>query len=89
VTTTQFRQNSVYTGALRNALDDAVVVLALQTLLAANPPIDPDPGDPEIASVRALSQMVGYNEFYRQLRLLAEPLQEPVELTAEFKPEDE
>lgn len=83
-----FRQNPVYTNALRKVLDDPVVQLAIQTLLAANPPIDPDPNASEIASVRMLSQMVGYNEFARQLRLLAEPLQEPVELTAEFKPEE-
>lgn len=88
MTIAAFRRNTMYTNALRGALDDPVVALAIETLLAANPPIDPDPNASEIASVRMLSQMVGYNEFPRQLRLLAEPLMEPVPLTAEFKPEE-
>ena len=89
MTTVEFRRNSVYTTAIRSVLNDPYFQLALEVLKDSNPVMDADPHDPEIVSVRLLSQMTGYGEYPKQLKLLAEPLQEPVELKAEFKPEEE
>jgi hypothetical protein len=82
----EFRENSIYTGRIRDILNDPVFSLAMDILRDSNPPIDPDPEQDAIASVRALSQMVGYNRYPEVLRLLATPQQRPVELEADYSP---
>lgn len=84
----EFRENSIYTGRIRDILNDPVFSLAMEVLRDSNPPIDPDPSHDAIASVRMLSQLVGFNQYPTILRVLSTPPPRPVEIEADYAPQN-
>jgi hypothetical protein len=87
MTLRQFRENAALTAALSSLLNDPVMRTALDILKESNQPIDPDPHLDPIASVRMLSQAVGFRTALDTLQLLSIPLIAPLEQVAEYKPE--
>lgn len=82
-----FRANPVYTSRLSEIFSDEVFQLAIEILRNSNEPIDPNPSEPEIASVRMLSQMLGFNTYAKTLRSMCFPITPMQEIPTEFKPE--
>lgn len=83
----KFRSNQHLTQGLRALLADPVMEAAMLAMDKSNPIMDvPLSADP-IESVRMLSQLTGYNSYPAILREMTTPLQPPVEIVAEFKPE--
>jgi hypothetical protein len=80
----EFRENAIYTSRVRDILNDPVFSLAMEVMQESNPAIDPDPSADAIASVRMLSQLVGFNQYPAVLKILATPVQRPVELEADY-----
>lgn len=83
----EFRRSLPLTQRMRELLSDPVMTQALEVLAQSNPPVDAEPRDDALASVRILSQMTGYHIALTTLSSLSRPLPEPVELVAEYKPE--
>ncbi len=70
----QFRSNPDFTKRFRELLNDPVMQQAIVILKDGRPPIDPSPSADALASVRALSQMVGADSAISQLLSFGEPL---------------
>lgn len=89
MTTAEFRSNPIYTTRMREILEDPVVLLAFEAMRDSNPVIDPDPDAPEIASVRFLSQMMGYQTYPRIFQTLGTLLPPTISAPeATFPPEE-
>ena len=83
MTTSEFRENPVLVGALKALLigDNGTPSVLAQAIVAVQnekPPPTIIEGHPEIASVRRLSRIAGYEESLELLLSCAEPLPPPV-----------
>jgi len=87
MTIPDFRRQTTLVQRMRELLSDPVMQHALEAMKDSNPPVEADPRDDAIVSVRILSGVVGYNFYHRTLLSLADPLPEPVELVANYQPE--
>lgn len=79
MTILQFRSNSIYTARLREILSDETFQLALMTLRDSNTPLESSDEDaePEVASVRRLSRVAGFNNAIATLLDMGQPTTPP------------
>ena len=88
MTIVEFRSNPALTTRLSELLSDSTMQTALAVLRDSNPAIDPDPSADALASVRMLSQMVGYQTYPLALASMGQPLPAQSDIQPTYKPEN-
>ncbi len=83
MTTTEFRENAVLVGAMKALLisdngQPSVLAQAIVAVQNEKPPPTVAEGFPEIASVRRLSRIAGFDESLELLLSCSEPLSTPI-----------